>query len=377
MGVFRTVDPEDINLREYTAHKDFSLTQKDSGSGVFGLRGITGSTHLFVSESAASQSFFSGSTELATFYDIPTYYTVKHMFYEYDQLPNRQSISNRYAPFVFNPPNMFYPYNRPSGSSRNIKPIHDHINVITLPQSHFGENIKPKSIKLTDNSGDSTVTIKDDGFGNLYDNDFSASFAAGEIANGSGSVIGNVFYDAGLLCFTHTGSRYRNIGLGDGTDGFEIDFEGTQKIFEYEYLVTAKQGQFNSTNNPSAWTNNTNNPTSSIVMSTGVSSSLLDEVDELTGKWILDGRVPNFWGYDSQSWYLTDDGQTFDHTKYSVDNVAKASLRSELTSSEWQPYITTVGLYDDEGNLLVIGKTSKPIKNFEELSLSFILRFDT
>ena len=22
--------------------------------------------------------------------------------------------------------------------------------------------------------------------------------------------------------------------------------------------------------------------------------------DELTGKWILDGRVPNFWGYDSQ-----------------------------------------------------------------------------
>ena len=32
MGVFRTVDPEDINLREYTAHKDFSLTQKDSGS---------------------------------------------------------------------------------------------------------------------------------------------------------------------------------------------------------------------------------------------------------------------------------------------------------------------------------------------------------
>ena len=112
--------------------------------GVFGLRGITGSTHLFVSESAASQSFFSGSTELATFYDIPTYYTVKHMFYEYDQLPNRQSISNRYAPFVFNPPNMFYPYNRPSGSLRNIKPIHDHINVITLPQSHFGENIKPK-----------------------------------------------------------------------------------------------------------------------------------------------------------------------------------------------------------------------------------------
>ena len=56
MGVFRTVDPEDINLREYTAHKDFSLTQKDSGSGVFGLRGITDLTHLFVSESA-SQSF--------------------------------------------------------------------------------------------------------------------------------------------------------------------------------------------------------------------------------------------------------------------------------------------------------------------------------
>ena len=77
---------------------------------------------------------------------------------------------------------------------RNIKPIHDHINVITLPQSHFGENIKPKSIKLTDNSGDSTVTIKMMDLVTYMITIFYTVF--GEI-NGSGSVVSNVFYDVG------------------------------------------------------------------------------------------------------------------------------------------------------------------------------------
>ena len=60
MGVFRTVDPEDINLREYTAHKDFSLTQKDSGSGVFRIRAYNGSTKNYVSSSDTNITITSG-----------------------------------------------------------------------------------------------------------------------------------------------------------------------------------------------------------------------------------------------------------------------------------------------------------------------------
>ena len=47
-----------------------------------------------------------------------------------------------------------------------------------------------------------------------------------------------------------------------------------------------------------------------------------------------------------------------------------------VTHSEFLPYITTIGLYNDSGECLVIGKLSKPIKNNDKLAMSFVVRFD-
>ena len=47
-----------------------------------------------------------------------------------------------------------------------------------------------------------------------------------------------------------------------------------------------------------------------------------------------------------------------------------------VTHSFFAPYITTVGLYNDFGDLLAIAKTSRPIRNDPELALSFVIRFD-
>ena len=47
-----------------------------------------------------------------------------------------------------------------------------------------------------------------------------------------------------------------------------------------------------------------------------------------------------------------------------------------VTHSFFAPYITTIGLYNDFGDLLAIAKTSRPIRNDPELALSFVIRFD-
>ena len=39
-------------------------------------------------------------------------------------------------------------------------------------------------------------------------------------------------------------------------------------------------------------------------------------------------------------------------------------------------YITTIGLYNDAGELLVVGRTAKPIKNDDKTAMSFVVRFD-
>lgn len=47
------------------------------------------------------------------------------------------------------------------------------------------------------------------------------------------------------------------------------------------------------------------------------------------------------------------------------------------TGSYLAPYITAVGLYNDAGELLVVGKLGKPIKNLIDWPVNIILRFDT
>ena len=52
-------------------------------------------------------------------------------------------------------------------------------------------------------------------------------------------------------------------------------------------------------------------------------------------------------------------------------------LADFATGSLWNPYVTTVGLYDDNHELLVIGKLGQPVKMSDETDTTFILRWDT
>jgi len=52
------------------------------------------------------------------------------------------------------------------------------------------------------------------------------------------------------------------------------------------------------------------------------------------------------------------------------------SLLDIVTGSEFSPYVTTIGLFDDYNDLIAIGKLAKPIKNEKEMDISFVVRFD-
>jgi hypothetical protein len=50
--------------------------------------------------------------------------------------------------------------------------------------------------------------------------------------------------------------------------------------------------------------------------------------------------------------------------------------RSFVTGSSFKPFITTIGLYDNLGRLLVIGKLSTPIQTPDNTDTTFIVRYD-
>ena len=64
---------------------------------------------------------------------------------------------------------------------------------------------------------------------------------------------------------------------------------------------------------------------------------------------------------------------TLNPTTLLDDNI---NMKSFATSSLFNPYITTIGLYHDKGQLLMIGKTGTPIKNRNDIDLNFQLKID-
>jgi len=51
-------------------------------------------------------------------------------------------------------------------------------------------------------------------------------------------------------------------------------------------------------------------------------------------------------------------------------------LRNFATGSDFQPYVTSIGMYNDENELLMVAKLSKPIMVFPDTDMTFIVKYD-
>jgi hypothetical protein len=372
MGIYKNINPEDVSLRSFEVHKEFTFTNNDSGSGVYGIRARSGSIYNFQNSTANSQSFgvynslsssMGKNPYWATFYESPIYFTINNMFYrdvnvidssevdlthwEKTHSPVKAIVSSSLSDF----PNRFT-YNFSS------RILHKSASIISIPRQFYGEKIKPKSVTITDNSTDITYTLKDDGLGNLYDNNYSSSFAVASEsfkADGggqtTGSIIGNVMYSYGLIVITDTGSYY-NIGNTGGDDGWDITFKSTRTIYEREIQCNVGRGEFANSSNITLTPGNSG--------SFGVPTNLFPEDETYSIEHL---NLPVIWPASSS---YSDEGYT-----------GTGSLLDIATGSNFAPYITTIALYDDHNDLLAMGKLAKPIKNDKELDISFVVRFDT
>ena len=61
----------------------------------------------------------------------------------------------------------------------------------------------------------------------------------------------------------------------------------------------------------------------------------------------------------------------------SAEGLREAKIASFISDTDWDPYITTIGLYDDNARLLAVGKLSRPLRKDEGYDTTIEVRFDT
>ena len=328
--MFKNLDPQDISKKPFSSFKNFTFTNNDSGSGVWLVKARSGSQYNYDSGSDSVTNIVSGSVT-TRYFGLPTWHFLNKVFYKDADKP--------YRTFGNNDP---YKENRELNTSASI---------ISVARGLYGEQIKPESVDLDITIGSNTFTLKDDGDGNLYDNAHSASFAAfksssfnrsqGVQSNGSGSEVGNVFYSQGLIVLTDTGSY-----TGDSTS-YTLKYQATQTHYEYEYRVTAKPYEFNTSTNISL----TPNRTGTLTLPAGTVSM---------SRFLPPSDRPDSEGRGT----------------YNSSYTAASESLGFVTGSEFHPYVTQIGLYTEDGELAAVGKVAKPIKLSDEISTTFVVRFD-
>lgn len=55
---------------------------------------------------------------------------------------------------------------------------------------------------------------------------------------------------------------------------------------------------------------------------------------------------------------------------------SNGDVRDFVTGSDFNPYVTTVGLYNESNELLVVGKLAQPFRMPSNTDVNFIIRYD-
>jgi hypothetical protein len=176
----------------------------------------------------------------------------------------------------------------------------------------------------------------------------------------SGIKIGNVFYNHGLVTLTRN-SDIRLINTWD------LTFKSTETIYEHEYLLIVNESDYNVSTNPSA------------VKSVGGSyETFIDDYGK--AKRVYTEQPVKY----IKKLTTLENGNILDHRfSGSVGNKLAGFEHYDLsgsvdsTGSFLAPFITTIGLYDDDCDLVAVAKLPKPIKSDPEIPVNFIVRFDT
>jgi len=299
--------------------------------------------------------------------------------------------------------------------------------VISIPQIYVGEGIKKGSVILIDKSGTTTSFI-DDKYGNLIgESGANITFGAIDVNTGlinftdlafnphSASLqleigdfdintgtfniiynsisydltilnfniqtgimvvddlpflseevqsvkIGNVFYTQGLVVLTRNAASLLN-------EDWDLSYKSTKTIYEHEYLLIVNEDEFNVSQNPSA-----------VVTEGGEYSTFVDS----------SGNTHRVYSKQPVKYIrkksILENGNTLDYrytssvsssTHFAGFEHWDLSSSIDSTGSFLTPFITTIGLYDDNCDLVAVAKLPQPIKSERDLPVNFIVRFDT
>jgi len=186
--------------------------------------------------------------------------------------------------------------------------------IVSIPRALYGDALQPGKVSL--NFKGSIDFVKTTGI--ILDDGEGGLYRSGSTPR---LYVGDVIYPHGLAVITR--GDYASVAINN------ISFKSSQPIYTYNYHCKVRESEYNFTFNPSA----------------------------------LSGSLRTI--YDNN-------GNIYSTTGSVSDGV----LKSNVTGSSFQPYVTTVGLYNDANELIAVGKMGQPVPKPANTEMTIIVKID-
>jgi len=193
------------------------------------------------------------------------------------------------------------------------------------------------------------------------------------------TTVGNIFYSNGIVVLTRgvgrlndTLEQEENYDFGNDNN-WDIQFQSTKTIYENEIFLEVNSNEFNYSTNPSAtkFYNGDVYVKKYIPFIPATATSSINEND-------LDFRFSSSHsfnaGYTFRGNVLTSSLGV--SAKIGFDEY-EFSSSIDPTGSYLAPYITTIGLYDENYDMVVVAKIPSKPKSTPDYPMNFVIRFDT
>jgi hypothetical protein len=330
MSAYKQLLTSDIIVTPFEVHKDFTFTGGNSlvdpSVGIDRLLGQNLEGTLFDPDTDPTTG------NLGTQYQRQVYSSIRHLYYtnylscSYGDTANLQILipGRDSSGDVFigaSESTQYYNYPQTTLSYPRYYPTSfgAYIGAISIPARLFGDYINPNTFVF---SNGVTRVLTDDGEGNiLYNNE----------------IVGNIFYPHGIITIT-SASLVDILGFINSSD-VTCSFQSSYTIHETQYKCTIRESEFNYTLNPSTFTT--------------ISSSL--------------------------TVYETSQNLSFCEINFSSSTTPVYNPGipyGYVTESYFSPFITTVGLYDEQQNLLAIGKLAQPLPVSPTTDTTILINID-
>jgi hypothetical protein len=327
MGAYKSLTVQDVILSPFEVNKGFSFT---------GAAALTGSNVLidrFFGKNITG-SFDPGTDPITGqvstgSYQRLIYSSVKHLYYSNflsSSLGDNASTSSIVYGLdstgdvriggVDNTNNYNYLQTTLSQSRYFPTASNSTIGVIAIPQNLFGDQIKPGSFYYSHPSG----SIIDDGEGNI-------------LLTPVNEPVGNIIYQHGLIILTSSGSKTTGANLyGVGVYG-TASYGGDTGIDMLSIFVTS----------------------SNVTCSFSSSYTIYETLFKCT---------------------LRENEFNFTQNPSAIEDQTIGKMYDYTTGSYFAPYITTIGLYNKDRELLAVGKLSQPLPSSRTTDMTIYVKID-